>query len=366
MDKLNKGLKVVEKLNSAAYEAYIVGGAVRDYLLGEKVEDIDITTNASVDEIINIFPDYDLKASKYAGVTVFYDNTPFEITTFRKDVFYNDHRHPVVSYVSEVESDLVRRDFTMNAMIMDSKKNIIDIFDGKKSLNDKVIYCIGLANVRFDEDALRVLRALYFSSKLGFKLDDDIIDSIVEFDYLSYLPKEYIKDMLDKIVAQPHLLGLEYITRYNILRGFPFYQVLAEECLKYRVSGNDRYALFYSLHGFLPKNELITNDEYKYAKEVGLLVKNKFNPLVLYNSKGKLLKEAEVLFSKIYKKIDVMSLYNDLPIKSLNDIDFDFSKLPNQKNRSIVQKLVEEKILNQELDNNYKDILSFVYLRRLV
>ena len=312
MDKLNKGLKVIEKLNNLSYEAYIVGGAVRDFLLGKNVLDIDITTNASVEDICSIFNQYDLKASKYSGVTVFYEGEAFEITTFRKDLSYIDHRHPTVCFVKDVTDDLVRRDFTMNAMIMDYKKNVIDIYGGKKSLENKIISCIGHPDTRFNEDSLRVLRALYFSSKLGFKLDNDIIDSIVRFDYVSYLPKEYIKDMLEKIINQPYSLGLEYIVKYNILKGFPFYQVLAEECYKYKVKKKDMYALFYALHGFLPKNELITNEEYKYAKEVGNLVKNKFASFDLYLSKGKYIKEAEELYGTIFDHIDATKLYNEL------------------------------------------------------
>ena len=98
MDKLELGLEVIKKLNNSSYEAYIVGGAVRDYLLEKEVSDIDITTNASLEDIIKIFPCYDLKASKYSGVTVYYENTPFEITTFRKDISYKDKIFPNIDY----------------------------------------------------------------------------------------------------------------------------------------------------------------------------------------------------------------------------------------------------------------------------
>ena len=163
MSKLDKGLKVLKKLNSAGYEAYIVGGAVRDYLLNNEISDIDITTNAKIAEINLIFDKVDLKANDYAGITIYYDNESFEITSFRKDVSYNDHRHPIVELVNNLEEDLIRRDFTMNALAMDENKNIIDLFSGIKSINEKIIYTIGDSKVRFNEDALRVLRAVYFS-----------------------------------------------------------------------------------------------------------------------------------------------------------------------------------------------------------
>ena len=364
MSKLSKGLKVIEKLNSAGFEAYVVGGAVRDYLLHREISDIDITTNAKINEIALLFSNVNLEINDYAGITICFEGEEFEITSFRKDVAYNDHRHPVVELVDNLADDLIRRDFTMNALAMDSKKNIIDLFAGVKSINEGVIYSIGDPRVRFNEDALRVLRAIYFSGKLGFKLDQDIIEAINSFDYVSYLPKEYIKSMVEKILNLPNKIGLTYLSEYKILKGFPFYQVLVDECLYYNACKDDMYALFYSLHGFLPENERITNEERKYAKAIAYLVRNKFNGISLYDSKGYLLVEAEKIYNLInsIKLYNVVNLYNELPIHNIKDIKYDFSNVINKK-RSKIQNEVIELILVGKLNNSKEEIENFVNLR---
>ena len=200
MNKLEKGIKVLQILNSNSFEAYIVGGAVRDYLLNRISDDIDITTNATLEDIKKIFDNVEMKGSKYLGCRIIYLDEEFEVTMFRKDIEYIDHRHPITIIADTINEDLVRRDFTINAFAMNSKYEIIDLFNGKEDLKNCLIKTIGLASERFDEDALRVLRALYFSSKLDFNLDKDILDSF-SGDYLKYLKEEYIKDMFFKIIS---------------------------------------------------------------------------------------------------------------------------------------------------------------------
>ena len=363
MNKLEKGLEVIKKINTAGYSAYIVGGAVRDYLLNKDIIDVDITTNATVEVISTLFETIKLDAVKYAGITILYLEEEFEITSFRRDISYKDHRHPIVEFVENIDDDLIRRDFTMNALIMDLNGNIIDSFNGKQSINEKIIHCIGNPKIRFDEDGLRVLRAVYFCGKLGFELDEEIKDSISLVDYVAYLPKEYIKTMLEKILELSNRNGLKYIVEYNILRGFPFYQVLADECYKYNVSNRDKYALFYSLHNFLPENERITKEEYKYACSIGNLIRNQFSPISLYDSKGLYLEYAQELFEKIYHKVDVIKKYNDLVIHSVSDVDFDFSLL-NGKSRSKLQRMIIEAVLNKEVENSFDSIVKFLKLRR--
>ena len=176
MNKLEKGIKVLQILNSNSFEGYIVGGAVRDYLLNKPLSDIDITTNATLSDIEKMFDNVEMKGSKYLGCRIYFLDEEFEVTMFRKDIEYIDHRHPITEMVDTIEEDLIRRDFTINAFAMNSKCEIIDLFNGKKHLETKVIKTIGKASIRFDEDALRVLRALYFSSKLDFNLDEEIIN----------------------------------------------------------------------------------------------------------------------------------------------------------------------------------------------
>ena len=270
MNKLEKGIKVLEILNSNSFEAYIVGGAVRDYLLNRVSDDIDIATNATLSDITKMFENVEMRGSKYLGCRIVYLGEEFEVTMFRKDIEYIDHRHPITVVANTIEEDLIRRDFTINAFAMNSKYEVIDLFNGKKDLNNKVIRTIGRANVRFDEDALRVLRALYFSSKLDFTIDDDII-ACLNGEYLSHLKEEYIKDMFFKIVSFESSKGLDYIVEHNVFNKCIFYQELAVLVKKYNVK-EDIYALYMILNQELPTDALITKKERLMAKDIYYLI----------------------------------------------------------------------------------------------
>ena len=174
-------LCVIRKLEEAGYSAYAVGGCVRDLLLGKEPSDIDITTNALPRETSEVFRDFKVIETGIAHgtVTVIVNSQSFEITTFRRDGDYLDSRHPEsVTFTSRVEDDLARRDFTVNSMAMDRRGNLIDVFGGKDDLDNKVIRCTGEPDVRFSEDALRIMRALRFSSVLGFEIEKTTAESI--------------------------------------------------------------------------------------------------------------------------------------------------------------------------------------------
>lgn len=168
---------VLERLEQCGYEAYIVGGCVRDSLMGLAPKDYDITTNASPDETVNCFKDTHRVIEtgiKHGTVTVVSDGENVEITTYRVDGSYSDHRRPdSVSFSSRLEDDLSRRDFTVNAMAYNTKNGLADLFGGRKDLEAKIIRCVGDPFKRFNEDALRIMRALRFSSRLGFSIHED-------------------------------------------------------------------------------------------------------------------------------------------------------------------------------------------------
>lgn len=178
LNKLPKSvLNVLKILENNGYQAYIVGGAVRDALLSRKIGDFDICTNALPIEIRKIFLEQKYKVIetgiKHGTVSVVNNNTAYEITTFRADGNYLDNRHPdkVIFNVS-LEEDLKRRDFTINALACDAYGNIIDYHDGIKDLRNKIIRTVGNPNDRFKEDALRILRALRFKAVLGFTIEE--------------------------------------------------------------------------------------------------------------------------------------------------------------------------------------------------
>ena len=168
----SRAKSVIDILKHAGYEAYLVGGSVRDCLLGQDSHDIDIATSAYPDEIKQVFTNFKTTDTgiQHGTITILYENFPIEITTFRADGKYLDHRRPnQVSFVQNLEEDLLRRDFTINAMAYDKK--LIDLFGGIDDLKNKLIRAVGEPDIRFKEDALRIMRALRFASQLNFKIE---------------------------------------------------------------------------------------------------------------------------------------------------------------------------------------------------
>ena len=170
--------KVLHTLCAAGYESYFVGGCVRDTLLGRPVHDRDIATAALPEQVMALFPKCVPTGLKHGTVTVLLGGEPLEVTTFRCDGSYHDGRHPdAVAFVRELREDLSRRDFTVNAMALHPARGLVDLFGGREDLRRGVIRCVGDPVLRFGEDALRILRALRFASKLSFRLDDATADA---------------------------------------------------------------------------------------------------------------------------------------------------------------------------------------------
>lgn len=177
MKSLNeKAIFVIDKLNSRGFDAYLVGGAVRDLIMGKEPKDTDITTSALPQQTEDVFSDYPVIETgiKHGTVTLLLDHTPIEITTFRTESGYSDGRHPdKVDFTKDIALDLLRRDFTMNSIAYCPQKGLVDPFCGKKDINAKIIRCIGEPKERFTEDSLRILRAMRFSSVLGFTVEEE-------------------------------------------------------------------------------------------------------------------------------------------------------------------------------------------------
>lgn len=168
-------IKAIDLLNHAGYEAYLVGGCIRDAILGVSPKDYDITTSALPEQTKEVFREYHVIETgiRHGTVTVVIDHSPIEITTYRVDQKYLDHRHPEsVVFTSSLKEDLARRDFTINAMAYHPQTGIIDLYDGKKDLKTCTIRCVGDPETRFNEDALRILRALRFASRYDSPIDE--------------------------------------------------------------------------------------------------------------------------------------------------------------------------------------------------
>lgn len=173
----------INLLQSAGFEAYAVGGCVRDSLLGKTPNDWDITTSAKPEDMKSVFADFHCidTGIKHGTVTVVIDGEPLEITTFRLDGEYEDNRHPKsVTFTSNLGADLGRRDFTVNAMAYSKKTGTVDLFGGQNDLKNKIIRCVGDPDRRFNEDALRILRALRFASALDFEIEEKTAQSLLK------------------------------------------------------------------------------------------------------------------------------------------------------------------------------------------
>lgn len=216
-----KARLILNKLKKHGFSAYVVGGCVRDSILGKKPNDWDITTNAKPDDIISIFKHTVPTGLKHGTVTVLIDNTPFEVTTFRVESKYENNRKPIeVFFVNDIENDLARRDFTVNALAYNDIDGLIDYFNGIEHINNKLIKAVGNANERFNEDALRMLRAIRFSCQLNFHIEYETLKAIKSNSKLiQNISNERIKDELNKIlISSRPKKGIILLNNTNILK----------------------------------------------------------------------------------------------------------------------------------------------------
>lgn len=189
---------VLDTLAQNGYEAFVVGGCVRDSLLGREPNDWDITTSARPEQITACFPDHTLLLNglKHGTVGIILDGKVYEATTYRVDGLYSDNRRPdSVMFTKNLRGDLARRDFTVNAMAYSGKTGIIDCFGGREDLENSLVRCVGDPEKRFQEDALRILRALRFSSKLGFQIEEQTAKAVKK-------QRELLKNIAAERIAQ--------------------------------------------------------------------------------------------------------------------------------------------------------------------
>lgn len=197
---------ILHTLEEAGYEAYVVGGCVRDSILGRSPDDWDITTSAKPEEVKALFRRTVDTGLIHGTVTVMLDKEGFEVTTYRVDGEYEDGRHPKeVSFTASLEEDLKRRDFTINAMAYNPKRGLVDLFGGIQDMENRIIRCVGNPLERFTEDALRILRAVRFSAQLGFSIEGETLKAIsVLAPNLKYVSAERIQVELLKLLVSPH------------------------------------------------------------------------------------------------------------------------------------------------------------------
>ena len=214
---------VIKRLEDSGESAYIVGGSLRDILLGKEPHDYDVTTSSLPNKTLSVFSDMRVIETglKHGTVTVISEGKPVEVTTFRIDGEYKDSRHPdSVSFTDDIEADLSRRDFTVNAMAYSKKNGLVDPFGGREDISGKLIRAVGVPEKRFGEDALRIMRAFRFSAQLGFSIDKDTLSGAKSCaEGLTNIARERIGAEFIKLVTSPcPSAALREMKRMDVLK----------------------------------------------------------------------------------------------------------------------------------------------------
>ncbi len=224
--QFHTALALISWLNQAGHQAFFVGGCVRDWLLGRPVGDYDLCTSALPQEMTGIFAHTVDTGSRFGTITVKYGDYTYEVTTFRGEGTYGDCRHPdEVSFGVSLEEDLARRDFTINALAYHPDTGVIDLFSGQTHLEEGLLVAVGVAEIRFQEDALRILRGLRFAATLGFVIEDDTAYAMLShWQGLLHLAQERITQEIEKLVMGEYLERLLFYTMIfeeGIFMGLP-------------------------------------------------------------------------------------------------------------------------------------------------
>ena len=355
MDKII--INILKKIEKNGYLAYVVGGYVRNKLLGIDSSDIDICTNALPKDIIKIFKLKKDTKDNYGSVNIVTKKYNIDITTFRKEGEYNLHKPTNIEYINDLESDLKRRDFTINAILINSNNELIDLFNGIDDLNDNIIKCIGNTYEKLKNDPLRILRAIRFSVVYDMKLDKKIINFIKNNkDLIKKISFYRKKEELDKIFRSKNKIkGLKSLKELDLLDVLEIYY--------------DEIVYTKDIYGVYAQIEF--SDKYPFTKETKKIIKNikeiikigEINNYSLYNYGLYINSIAGEILGIDYIKINKQ--YNKLPIKIKKDIKISHKtivKLNNNcyNNINDIIKSIEKNILNGNIKNNTKDIIKFL------
>lgn len=356
----NNAMEVLKKINSNGYESYVVGGFVRDRLLGIKSTDIDICTNATPQQLSNIFKGAIAPSETYGAVTLIYKNIRYEITTYRKEIKYDDHRRPSkIEYIDNLLEDLKRRDFTINTFCMDSNGKTIDLLDAKDDLDNKIIKTVGNPKYRLKEDVLRILRAIRFATSLNFDINPDVKKAIKKnsklLKNLSYTRK---KDELTKIFTSANAsYGISLLIELKL--GKPL-----------ELSNLTKLKVVDDILGIWAQLDVLkiypfTKVEREAIEKIEEILKMQtIDDHVLYQYGLYITSVAASIMGM--DKGSINKKYNKLPIKGRSEIAFDIKKICKKLNLSEgkwikdVYLLLEKNIIDGTLKNNEESIEKFI------
>ncbi len=357
-------INILERIEDNGFEAYIVGGYVRDYLLGINSSDVDICTNARVRELLDIFSDYNVLSNEYGAVKLITNDSRIDITTYRRDLKYNGSRRRVeIEYVDNLLDDINRRDFTMNTLCMNKEGNIIDVLNGKEDIEKKIIRCVGNIDDRLNEDPLRMLRAVRFATTLNFEIEEELYKELKRNRTLiAQLSRERIKEELNKI-----------LTSTNALRGLKMMRNLG--FLDYvGIDFNDNLVYVSDICGMY--SQLTLKKEFPFSKEeketikavknilnYGIIDENVIFTYGLYVS---LVAGSILGVEREY----ITSLEKNLPIKRIKDIKIssdEICSILNIKPNKIIHLVYDELkdlILKGKLINDNNSIKEYLMVNR--
>lgn len=378
MTYIEAGIEVLKLIHMNGYEAYFVGGFVRDYLLGKECNDIDIATNALPNQISNIFKVVNT-GIKYNCVTVLYEDYTFEVTTYRIETSYHDNRHPTYEVGKMLTDDLKRRDFTINAMAMDIDMKIIDIFDGQSDLKNKIIKTVYDPQRRFSEDALRMLRAAYFASKLNFTIERETLIAMRRCAHLiQNLSQDRICWELEKLINSKYQeVGIKYLIEANLA---PYLGKFQNGVYQYQEKGlkDISWSLFIALSYYDDVEDLINIHmktemiiQIKTAIELAKkLSKNEFSRLELFENKTSIClltntlnmiirgcKDKTNFIEEEFKKLPIYSM-SDLKVNG-NDI-LENVKISDNKMIGLILQEVKRLVLLEKIANDKESIIKYI------
>ena len=354
-----KAIEVLNKFHDNGYLAYIVGGYPRDNLLGIKTKDIDICTNAKPIEIMNLFNTESVSDIKYGSVKVIYKNYMFDVTTFRKDIKYEDNRKPVkIRYINNLEQDLLRRDFTINTICIDKDNNYVDLLNAMDDINNKVIRTVGNPRHKLKEDSLRILRAIRFASLLKFKIDENTEKYIVKYRYLlTKLSNSRKKEELDKIFSSVN----KNVSRDMLIK-YGLDEYLGIDNLSEIVLCDDIIGIWSQLD--LSISYPFTKTEKGLMKKIKEMLNLEINNYNVYKYGLYVSSVVGSIKGISYKEIN--DIYKNLKIHSVSDINIkamDISNILNKKPGNYLADIIydiEFKIINNEINNVYEDIKDYI------
>ena len=355
MKKIIKNILI--KIEKNGFEAYIVGGFVRDFLIGQKSFDIDICTNATPKELQIIFPNSNLN---FGGISFKLKKYNFEITTYREEILYERRKPSKLRFINDVKKDLTRRDFTINTILMNKKGIVLDYLNGIKDLKQRKIKVVGDATKKLEEDPLRILRAIRLATVLNFKIDSSLKKIIKEnASLVKDLSNTRIKEELDKILLSNNVLyGLE------LLKELKMFEVLKISYQKI-IPVNNIIGMYAQINGEynLPFNKL-EKKQLKYLKEI--LAKEKIDSKVIYKYGLELSLIAGLI--KGANLTSIRKLSKKLPIKSIKDIKItplELLKVSNieKKHISLIMNELENLIISGKITNTKKDIMKYLKSR---